>query len=423
MKSLFVRLSIAFALTAGVACLTIGLIVYQQTASGLFDRARDTAAREARSARDEGTIAGTLPRGAQYGPNYPLRLGAVYFVTSWVPQRLLAGMSLKPARVDTIITGSGADERVWAAASGPYTGIVYVSDSLANQERELTSLRSTLILASLVATAVAALIGVALAAWLSSRLRRAAATARRIAAGELDERVRLNGRDEVAALARAIDEMADALEERILRERQFAANAAHELRTPLAGVVAASELLPEGRPTTIVREGIGQLRRLVDQLLELARLEGGLDAVRVDQVDLQTVARSAQALYPAVTVDAPASSIVATDLRRLERIIANLIENSLRYGEPPVTIHVDGHSLAISDHGPGFQPEFLARATDRFSVGDLARTQGAGLGLAIAAEHARMLRARLAITNRADGGGIVTVELADLEPTNGNGVA
>jgi signal transduction histidine kinase len=323
-------------------------------------------------------------------------------------------------RVATIITGTGAGERVWARAYDPgrQRGI-YLSDSLADQERELSTLRSTLLLSGLAATAVAALIGVALAASLTARLRRAAGTARRIAAGELGQRVRLRGNDEVASLARALDEMAESLEGRIDSERQFAADAAHELRTPLAGVVAASQLLPEGRPASIVREGVEQLRRLVEQLLELARLDGGLDAINVDLVDLQTVARSAQGVYASVLVDAPASSLVATDLRRLERIIANLVENALRYGAPPVTIHVDGRTVAVSDRGQGFAAELLPRATRRFSVGDAARSKGIGLGLAITAEHARVLRARLDVANRPEGGGIVTVELVDLESTNG----
>jgi signal transduction histidine kinase len=402
-KSLFVRLSAAFALTAAAACLVIGVVVYEQTAAGLFARARDKAAQEVRVAHGA-AFTGRLPQGALSDPPS-------------APARLVA--SVKSRHVATIIVGSGASERVWAGVHDPFGGAVYVSDSLASQERELATLRTTLAVGGLAATVVAVLIGLVLAAWLSARLRRAAGTARKIAAGELSERVRLEGGDEVASLAQAIDEMAQALQERITRERQFAADAAHELRTPLAGIVAASQLLPEGRPTAIVREGIGQLRRLVDQLLELARLEGGLDAIKVDQVDLQTVARSAQRVYPSVLVDAPASSIVATDLRRIERIIANLVENALRYGSPPVTIHVEGRTIAVSDLGPGFEPELIPRATERFAVGDSARSKGVGLGLAVTAEHARMLMARLTIANRPEGGGIVTVELVDLEPTNG----
>jgi signal transduction histidine kinase len=406
-KSLFVRLSAAFALTAGLAALVIGLVVYQQTASGLFDRAREKAAEEVRQARDQELSMGTLPVGAQYD-TASARLGRVEGVEG--------------GRVATLITGSGTSEQVWAAIGldgPPVVRRIYVSDSLAAQEQELSRLRSTLVLGGLLATGVAALAGIALAAWLTSRLRRAAATARRIASGKLGERVNLKGSDEVASLAEAIDEMAQALEQRIVRERQFAADAAHELRTPLAGIVAASQLLPQGRPATIVRDGIAQLRRLVDQLLELARLEGNLDTVKIDQVDLRTLAFSAQGVYASVLVDAPLSAIVATDLRRVERILANLIENALCYGAPPVTIHVTDRTIQVSDQGLGFDPDLIPHVTERFSVGDSARSHGAGLGLAIAAEHARMLNARLELRNQSAGGAIVSLELTDLQTANG----
>ena len=399
MNSLFIRFSAAFALTAGTACLVVGLLVYRQTESALFARARDTAALEARKARDTET-AGRLPLGAQSD-------------TRSVPPGLVAAAS-SGRTVATMFAGRGSSERIWAAAHDPVGATVYVSDSLAKQEHELSTLRTTLLLAGSAATVLGALLGVALAAWLSSRLRRAAGTARRIAAGRLADRVRLDGKDEVAALARAIDDMADSLEARNARERRFAADAAHELRTPLAAIVASSALLPDGRASAIVRDGVGQLRRLVDQLLELARLEGGLDAVNVDEVDLQHVALAAQAIYPSVLVDAAGASHVATDLRRLERIVANLVENALRYGARPVTIHVDGHALAVSDHGPGFAEDLIPHVTERFTVGEAARSQGVGLGLSITAEHARALDARLEIANRPAGGAIVTVTLTDL---------
>lgn len=408
MNSLFLRFSAAFALTAATACLVVGLLVYEQTASDLFAGARETAAQEARKAL-ELAHRGPLPLGAQ-------------FDSRGVPGSLVARAG-SGRIVATIITGRGSSERVWAASHDPAdNGTVYVSESLARQERELSTLRSTFVVAGLAATAVAALLGVALAAWLSARLRRAAGTARRIASGRLSERVRLAGHDDVAALARAIDEMADSLEERIARERRFSADVAHELRTPLAAVVTSSQLLPEGRAATLVQDGIGQLRRLVDQLLELARLEGGLDVVKVDQVDLQRVARSAQGVYPGLLVEAPDASVVATDLRRLERIVANLVENALRYGAPPVTIHVSDHALAVSDRGPGFDAQLIPRVTERFRVGDPARSQGVGLGLSITAEHARALHARLEIANQPNGGARVTVTLSDLRDGRANGV-
>ncbi len=219
----------------------------------------------------------------------------------------------------------------------------------------------------------------------------------------------MQGSDEVGALARAVDEMADALNERILRERRFAADTAHELRTPVSSLVTAAGLLPAGEAASIVRESVDRLRRLIEQLLEIARLEGNLDAVQLDSVDLVSFARAAQRVFPALEVDAEPEASTVTDLARLERIVANLAENAVRYGRPPVVLRVADDMLSVSDHGPGFPPQLLAHATDRFAVGDTARGEGVGLGLAIVAEHVRTLGAELTIANGTAGGAIVSV--------------
>jgi signal transduction histidine kinase len=303
---------------------------------------------------------------------------------------------------------------------------IYVSRSFAEEDRQLGALRRLLIIATALATVLAAAVGLVLASGLSLRLRRAAAAARRVTTGELGARIGLQGSDEVGALARAVDEMADALNQRIVRERRFAADTAHELRTPVSSLVTAAELLPAGRAASIVRESVERLRRLIEQLLEIARLESNLDAVQLDTVDLASFARAAQRVYPALEVDAEAGASTVTDLARLERITANLAENAFRYGRPPVVLRVADDVLAVSDHGPGFPPELLAHATDRFVVGDTTRGEGVGLGLSIVAEHVRTLDAELLLANRPEGGAVVSVrfphahrassDIADKEP-------
>ena len=313
-------------------------------------------------------------------------------------------------RVATLVAGSGRQTRVWggAPAAGLASGI-FVSRSFAEEDRQLAALRRLLIIATLLATGVAAGAGLLLASGLSLRLRRAATAARRVAAGELGARIGMRGSDEVGALALAVDEMADALGERIERERRFAADTAHELRTPISSLVTAAELLPAGRASAIVRESVDRLRRLIEQLLEIARLEGNLDEVQLDVVDLVSFARAAQRVFPALEVDAEPGASTVTDLARLERIAANLVENAFRYGRPPVVLRVAKDVLGVSDHGPGFPDEMIAHVTGRFIVGDAARGEGVGLGLSIVAEHVRTLGAALTITNRSEGGAVVTV--------------
>lgn len=399
MMSLRARLCLAFALTAALATSLVGVFVYEGTAADLLGRARDQTVQAVRTARDRYESQQRLSRQQLAGrPAAPFAPAALRRV---VEQR---------QRVATVVSGTGRAARVWggAPAAGLASGI-FVSRSFAEEDRQLAALRRLLILATLLATGVAAGVGLILASRLSLRLRRAAASARRVAAGELGARIGIQGTDEVGALARAVDEMADTLSARIERERRFAADAAHELRTPVASLVTAAELLPAGRAATIVRESVDRLRRLIEQLLEMARLESNLDAVQLDTVDLANFARAAQRVFPALEVEAEAGASAYTDLARLERITANLAENAFRYGHPPVVLRVADDLLTVSDHGPGFPPALLAHATDRFVVGDAARGEGVGLGLSIVAEHARTLNAELTLKNAAEGGAVVSV--------------
>ncbi|MFI0908442.1 HAMP domain-containing protein [Streptomyces sioyaensis] len=140
--------------------------------------------------------------------------------------------------------------------------------------------------------ALAALgVGVALAAAMSRRLRRSARQAGQIAAGDLSARLPQRGRDEIAHLARAVNNMADALASRIQAEQEVTANIAHELRTPVAGMVAAAGLLPEGRPAEMVQERAGRLRDLMEDVLEVARLDNGGEQAERQEVELGALAR------------------------------------------------------------------------------------------------------------------------------------
>jgi signal transduction histidine kinase len=394
------RLVAAFASTAAIACAVVGTIVYERMAGDQLAHARDRAAQEARTARDV------------YESSYSfVQLGASTDASA-APAALRR--AVEAGHVATVVVGHGSTSRVWAGA--PTTGqfpTIFVSESFAEEDRALATLRRTLMVSSLLATLFAAAVGLVLARWIGRRLERAARTARTVAAGDLDARIGLRGKDEIAVLSSAVDDMAVALSARIARERRFAADAAHELRTPLAGLVAAAELLPEGRAASIVRVGVADLRRLVDQLLELARVEGQLDELHLDEVDLGSVARSARRVYPELELDVDRPATVITDLRRLERVLANLIENAFHHGAPPVTLRIRGRLIGVEDAGTGFAEDVLAHATERFVVGDASRSRGAGLGLAISTEQAAAIGATLLLENRRGGGASVELTLPD----------
>jgi signal transduction histidine kinase len=229
--------------------------------------------------------------------------------------------------------------------------------------------------------------------------------------------VNARGSDEVAALGAAMDRMADSLQERIEHEQRFVANVAHDLRTPVTGLVAAASLLEPDQVGAVVRERVSRLHTLVEDLLEISRLENGAVTADLRWVDVDAFVRSLVERRPGVVADASEPARVFTDPRRLERIIDNLLDNSTRHGAPPVVVAVRGRTIVVSDSGPGFAPDMLARATERFATGDTARGHGIGLGLSIAAAQARVLGGSLRVANRPQGGAEVTVELSDRAPT------
>ncbi|MGA5420441.1 two-component system sensor histidine kinase CseC [Streptomyces lavendulocolor] len=273
-------------------------------------------------------------------------------------------------------------------------------------------------------------LGVLIGGQLSRRLRKAATAAGKVAQGNTEVRVRdaIGGvvRDETDELARAVDALTDALNERIEAERRVTADIAHELRTPVTGLLTAAELLPPGRPTELVRDRAQAMRTLVEDVLEVARLDSASERAELQEVALgEFVERRVVALYPDAVVRVVHESWVNTDPRRLERILGNLMANAVKYGKGPVEVTVEGRVVRVRDHGPGFPEDLLREGPSRFRTGASDRAgQGHGLGLTIAAGQARVLGARLTFRNAAPtgtapgtGGAIAVLWLPEHAPT------
>ncbi|MEU0667586.1 two-component system sensor histidine kinase CseC [Streptomyces lavendulocolor] len=273
-------------------------------------------------------------------------------------------------------------------------------------------------------------LGVLIGGQLSRRLRKAATAAGKVAQGNTEVRVRdaIGGvvRDETDELARAVDALTDALNERIEAERRVTADIAHELRTPVTGLLTAAELLPPGRPTELVRDRAQAMRTLVEDVLEVARLDSASERAELQEVALgEFVERRVVALYPDAVVRVVHESWVNTDPRRLERILGNLLANAVKYGRGPVEVTVEGRVVRVRDHGPGFPEDLLREGPSRFRTGASDRAgQGHGLGLTIAAGQARVLGARLTFRNAAPtgtapgaGGAIAVLWLPEHAPT------
>jgi signal transduction histidine kinase len=399
MSSLRWRLALAFALLAATVAAAVGVVVYQVTSQDLLSRARAAAVAQVQSAAQIYTLTKpSLPRSALPAgdPSVPAPLRAA------VRRGLLASYSGtwngKPAVWAGRRTPDGRDE-------------IYVRDSYTAQRQELSDLRQTVIEVAAAAAAGGALVGLLLAGRLSLRLRRAAATAERVTAGELDARIHASGRDEVAKLGEAIDRMAEAMRERIERERRFVADVAHDLRTPLTGLKTAASLLDHDQVGDAIRERVDRLLRLVEDLLEISRIDSGMATADLRWVDLGGFVASVVGDAPGMTIRTNGASQSLIDPRRLERVIQNVLENAARHGAPPFEVSVSPGRIVMRDHGPGFSEAMLASAAERFTAGDPARGGGIGLGLAIAAGQCHVLGADLDLANDPSGGAVVTIVL------------
>ncbi|WP_413802908.1 sensor histidine kinase [Streptomyces iranensis] len=342
-------------------------------------------------------------------------------------------------------TGPGGPA-MWAARPAD-DQVLSVRLDVSTAMRDIGALDTNIILAGLMTTAVVLPLGVLTAERMSRRLRLAAATARRIAAGDLDARISPAARphDEIAEISGAVDSMAAALQERLLDEQRFTADVAHELRTPLMGLVTAAELLPPGEAAGYVRDRVRVLSTLVEELLEISRLDAGAEEADLSPCPLGPVLEEAIAgtglsarLRTGATEDTGQEDAgqqntgqqdgedtgqqdvtdgpkVWTDPRRLTRIVANLVVNAHRHGREPVevTVAADGRTVTVRDHGTGFPDDLLEKGPQRFRTGVRERGRGHGLGLTIAAGQAQVIGATLEFGNAPDGGAVATLRLPE----------
>jgi signal transduction histidine kinase len=224
-------------------------------------------------------------------------------------------------------------------------------------------------------------------------------------------------RDEVGDLADAVDVMTERLNERLATEKRFTADVAHDLRTPVTGLVTAAALLDDSRPSELVRDRAAVLATLVEDLLEVARLDRGGETAIEEEVDLGECVRHtvdvgiASGEYDGVVVTTDGTTRVMTDPRRVERVLSNLIRNAATHGVPPIEVAQDGAQITVRDHGPGFDSALLSKGPERFRQAGPHRAAGNGLGLVIAAGQVAVLGGSLSFTNAPSGGAVVRVTL------------
>ena len=264
--------------------------------------------------------------------------------------------------------------------------------------------------------------------WLVTRqvvtpVRMARRVAERLAAGQLQERLRVSGEDDLARLATSFNQMATNLQRQIRQleelsrvQRRFVADVSHELRTPLTTVRMAADVLHDARagfdPTTaraaeLLQTELDRFEGLLVDLLEISRFDAGAAVLEVDDVNLVDVAHRIVSSTAAlarqsdcrVIVEAPDHPCLAEgDVRRIERIVRNLVTNAIDHAESgDITIRVAGDeeaaAITVRDHGVGLGPGESAMVFNRFWRADPARARtsgGTGLGLSISLEDTHL---------------------------------
>ncbi|MFJ9521023.1 sensor histidine kinase [Kitasatospora sp. NPDC101801] len=405
-RSLRWKITALVALACGAIAVVIGVLVHQATAERGDRTGRDLAIARLGSAEQEFSRTGRRPDYASLQPKASLPGPLAQAVQdSQVPGEYALWYDVKAPNWYWM----------WAAVPVGDDQVLTVRTDLSASVRSLQLLDRSIVKAALAALAVVVPVTALAAERMNRRLRHTSRTARRIADGDLDARIGRRGRarDEITEMSTAVDEMAATLQARLAAEKRFTADVAHELRTPLMGLVTAAGLLPEDdEATDLVRTQVRALRGLVEDLLEVSRLDAGAESARLDEVPLgdliDEVSRKGDG---AVRLRLTTPATVRTDPRRVERIITNLVANAHRHGTAPVEVIVTGSRITVRDHGPGFPDTLLADGPQRFRTGAAERGHGHGLGLTIATGQAAVLNARLTFANAPDGGAVATLDL------------
>jgi two-component system sensor histidine kinase MtrB len=320
------------------------------------------------------------------------------------------------------VPGIAVGSRIRLPADGQIYTIYYLFPL--DQEEQTLSLVSR----ALLTAGTLLLVLMAGVTWLVTQqvvapIRLARRVAERLAAGQLEERLRVSGDDDIARLATSFNQMASNLQRQIRQleelsrvQRRFVSDVSHELRTPLTTVRMAGDVLHDARsqfdPATarsaeLLQTELDRFEGLLSDLLEISRFDAGAAVLDVDDVNLVDVAHRVADMTRAladqrgtrVVVRSPAGPCLAeADVRRVERIVRNLVTNAIDHAESgDIVVLVAGDdqsaSIAVRDYGAGLAPGESAMVFNRFWRADPARartTGGTGLGLSIALEDTHL---------------------------------
>jgi two-component system, OmpR family, sensor histidine kinase MtrB len=301
-------------------------------------------------------------------------------------------------QVDGLIVGAPVSVR-----AGQFE--LYYLFPLTAEQATVGIVQRTVLISGLVLVLFVALVTLLVTRQVVRPVRVAAQTAGRLAAGDLRQRIKVQGHDDIGRLGQSFNDMAGSLQRQIRRleelsrlQRRFTSDVSHELRTPLTTIRMAAELL-----TT----ELDRFEALLADLLEISRYDSGVARLETEPTDLRGVVNNsidasrmlALRHGSEIEIDVPGEPVVVDiDARRVERVMRNLLGNALDHGEGRpvrVTVRADADAVAVTvrDHGVGLRPGEAGLVFNRFWRGDPSRsrlTGGTGLGLAISLEDARL---------------------------------
>ena len=403
-----VRLTLGFAAAMAVVLAAVGIFVYQRVADQLLATVDQTLVGQAQEEGSSGkvdadtgggrTLAQLFDSRGRLGDSQPP--GQPSFVGKHVLAEANAG---RQVWLSTSLPGEEGEWRVLAQPIRSGNGVAVLAHSLAPRNESLDHLKHELLIFLPLALLAASLGGYALAAGALRPVEDLRRRAEAVTPGEPSQLPVPPAGDEVSRLAVTLNDMLTRLQAAVEHERRFVADASHELRTPLA--LLRTELDLALRRTRSREELESALRsaaeetqrlsRLADDLLLIARADQGSLPVRLEDVAAGELLADAAARFASradrlgreLRVEETALHVEADPLR-VGQALANLVDNALTYGESAVVLAAqeqDGFvELHVRDGGAGFPEDFRARAFDRFSRADEARSRGgSGLGLSI----------------------------------------
>lgn len=432
------RLAVGFAAIMILLFGGLALLLHARFEAGL-DQAIDRSLRT-----HEGDLA-TIVRGRRELPALPESDGAfeqvvdpasgqVRAATPGYAKSLLSGEELRRAAMQTRFLNRGEKARLLAGpvATQP-AAVLVVGASLAQRNSALTTLSELLFIGGPAMLILTCLVGYGLAAWALAPVKRMSERAAQICGTPGGARLPVPvANDELHHLGETINDMLRRLDDAVARERAFVADAGHELRTPLAILklelefALASDATREELQARLqsVAEEVDRLIKLAQDLLVIARAEQGRLPLEKAPVELRPLldrltarfATAASGTGRVVRLEDSDELVLEVDPTRIEQAIINMISNALRHGDGEIVLvakdlgaRVEIHVL---DDGPGFDPELMPRAFERFARSSRARSErGAGLGLSIVEVIARIHGGRAFARNRPGGGADVWLEL------------